>query len=212
MSWEWREEAVSSIATDERSRDELYEEFGINEIEARLILLINIAFSLIVNRLNLKEDYEISSESQILAEIALLEAYKREPTYGLLLKSGLVIGLYDILHPLPSEIYGLLLVAVATVNGLTSRLRSPKMVAAEIKSETDEMGVPADIRLKATNIASTSITIVLLTIAVLVQVLISGQVIGSELLNQNYAVGTLAKPWLSALLVILIPYLLDKIR
>ena len=172
-------------------REEIYEQFGVSWVERKFI---DHVFPLLEANAQTEERYETSTRSEALAEVALFKAYKDEPKFKLFISLGVVLSLYDILHQLSPQVYGILFVGFATINGLSSSLRSPKMIAAELESVTDENGMPADYRAKALNSASTNVTIVLLAIAIVIQVLISSSVIQAEIWGANYAAGTVIHP------------------
>lgn len=208
------EEPVSTVSQGEvqdsnELRSSLYETF---EISWAGSLMISYLFPLLERHVVIDSRYDISQRSVILAEIALYEAYTREPKFQLFFSLGMVVGFYDMLHPLSPHVYGILFVGVATINGLTSSLRSPKMMAAELESEPDDKGMPADYRAKAISSASTNVTIVLLAIALLIQVFVTSSVLPSELLKQNYAVGTPIGPLASIVFLTIIIYLVSEIR
>lgn len=188
---------IARAESAEEVKQDLFQEYGVSWIGQ--FFIENILNSSIFD-IDTHPDvvYDTTVNSEVLAGIALLEAYKQEPKFKLFLYLGLIIGFYDLLHFLPVQVYGVLFVALATLNGLLSSLRSPKMLAAELESETDDKGMPADYRAKAIRSVRTNVTIVLLTFAFGIQVLISASVLPYELLTQNYAVGTPLHPLITS--------------
>lgn len=188
---------IARAESAEEVKQDLFQEYGVSWIGQFFIenILNSSIFDIDTHP---DEVYDTTVNSEVLAGIALLEAYKREPEFKLFLYLGFIIGFYDLLHLLPVQVYGVLFVALATLNGLLSSLRSPKMLAAELESETDDKGMPADYRAKAIRSVRTNVTIVLLTFAFGIQVLISASVLPSELFTQNYATGTSLHPLITS--------------
>lgn len=194
---------------NEGLRSELYDQFEISQLDQ---IMLSSVLPILYDRVEVEPRYNTSPHSEILAEIALYQAFKGEPKFRLLFSLSMVIGFYDLLHPLTSQVYPVIFVGVVTINGLISSLRSPKYLAAKLDSELDEKGMPADYRAEATNSASSAITMVLLTIAVTLQLLISNSELPPELLLQNYAVGTEIDPIMTIFFLLIVVYLIGRVR
>ena len=81
----------------------------------------------------------------------------------MLIWTGGLVGTFDYLHALNPSVYSILFVALATVNGFVSSLRSLAMMVAEIEGLTNENGMLADYRAKALSSVNTNITLVLIS-------------------------------------------------
>lgn len=193
-------------------RSELYDQFNITAVEEKFIRYLSLVLEWIV-QMNFKFDvqYDTDPRSQILAEIAVTRAYIREPKFKLFTTSTMLIALYDLLHPLPPSIYPIFLIGLATLNGFLSSVRSPTMLAAEIKNTTDEDGMPVEYRHRAVAAANTTVTIVLFAVAIVVQVLVTTSVIQGEILTQNIADGFI-HPSVSALMLLVGWYFFERVQ
>lgn len=187
--------------SEEELREDLYEQFDVPAKGGAMIKWILPLLELVVNT---EDRYDIDARSKILAEIALYQAYEREPKFKLFLWAALLIGGYDLLHPLNPDIYSILFLALATINGFASSLRSPPMLAAEVEGVPDENGMPADYRTTALSSANTNVTLVLFVIAVGVQLLLASTIVEGELVARNIAAGVV-DPVVSGVLLLLLP-------
>lgn len=195
------EQDDSKEQSENALREELYEQF---DVPARGGAMIQWILPLLELAVNTEERYDIDTRSKILAEIALYQAYEREPKFKLFLWAAVLIGGFDLLHPLNPDIYSILFLALATINGFASSLRSPQMLAAEVEGVPDEDGMPADYRAVALSSANTNVTLVLFVIAVGVQILLASAVVEGELVARNIAAGVV-DPVVSGVLLLLLP-------
>lgn len=173
-------------------REELYEQFDVSAAEKIAIFFISSILEWLV-QLGLKSDvkYDTDTRSKTLAEIALIRAYEREPKFKLFISVTVLLGTYDFLYPFNPTFYGIFFVALATLDGFIVSLKSPRMMAAEIEGTTDEDGMPANFRAKALSIVNTNVTIVLFSIAIGVQLLVTSSFVQGELLTENIVEGRL---------------------
>lgn len=194
--------------SEETLRNDLYKRYNVSKTT-------QIGIEYILPRLdrnsNTEERYDIDPHSKILAEISLFEAYQREPKFKMFAIAGIILLAYDILHILTPAIYGVVFIALATVNGFASALRSPAMMAAELEGKTDKDGIPANYRAKALSSVNTNVTLVLFVIAVSIQLLVTSSIIEGELITRNLADGTV-NPRLTGGVLILLPLLYSKIH
>lgn len=197
----------SNPQSEEELRKELYKQFNVSRAGR---LGIQYILPLLDKRIQVDSIYDVTTRSKILAEIALYQAYKREPKFRLLLWGVVLIGVYDYLHYLNPAFYGLLLGAVTTLNGFVGALQSPSMMAAELEGTTDEDGMPADYRATAHSSANTNVTLVLFVFAVGIQLLVTSSIVQGEILTHNVADGTF--PFAaSALLLLHVPVVVNQI-
>lgn len=187
--------------SEEAIREDLYEQFDVPSQGGVMIRWILPLLDFLVET---EQRYDIDARSKVLAEIALYQAYEREPKFKHFLWTAVLIGGFDILHPLNPDIYSILFLALATINGFASSLRSPSMLAAEVEGLPDEDGMPADYRATALSSANTNVTLVLFVIAVGVQLLLASTVIEGELVARNIAEGVV-NPVVSVVLLLLLP-------
>lgn len=202
------EEISEESDSDADLREALYDQFDISLVEE---LIIEYILPILAEGRETDSRYEVDDRQKILAEIALCQAYRQEPKLKIFIWAGVLIGSYDYLHALNPSVYSILFVALATVNGFVSSLRSSSMMVAEIEGLTDENGMPADYRAKALSSVNTNITLVLFLIAVGVQLLISSGFVQGEVLMTNVADGVV-NPTVSVGFLLLIPIVYDKIR
>lgn len=198
----------SSPTSEADLREELYEEF---DVSRKGRLMIRYLLPILDKQINTESRYDVDPQSKILAEISLYQAYEEEPKFKIFAWAALLIGTYDLLHPLNPAFYGLLFAALATLNGFVSSLRSPSMMTAELEGATDTDGMPADYRAKAHSSVNTNVTLVLFVIAVGIQLLVTSSVIQGEIITQNVAV-ELLPPAVSALGLSSVPFLLYRLR
>jgi hypothetical protein len=125
--------------------------------------------------------------------------------------AAVLIGRFDLLHPLNPGVYSVLFIALATINGFVSSLRSPAMMAAELEGVTDDDGMPANYRAKALSSANTNVTLVLFVIAVGIQLLVTGDFVQGEIAARNVADGRVS-PVISAIVLVAIPLVYNRIR
>lgn len=196
-----KEEAGSEVPSEDDLRAEIYEQFDVNWKEEILILYTLPFLDLFVQT---ESRYDIDTRSKILAEIALVRAYVREPKFKMLFSATALLATYDFLYPLSPSMYGILLGALVTLNRFLSSLRSPEMIAAELEGTKDEDGMPAHYRAKALSTVNTNVTLVLFVIIVGVQVLVTSSLVQGELLTENVAVGRL-HPSVPAFLLVAMP-------
>ncbi|WP_256544826.1 hypothetical protein [Halobellus inordinatus] len=176
----------SEESSEEGIRKELYDQFDISWFGE---LVIEYILPILERGHRTESRYNINDRPKILAEIALCQAYKQEPKFKILVWGGILIGSFDFLHTLNPSVYSILFIALATVNGFVSSLRSPSMMVAELEGLADEDGMPANYRAKAFSSVNTNITLVLFLIAVSIQILISGGFVRGEVLANNIADG-----------------------
>lgn len=194
--------------TEETLREELYDQFNVSPTGKVAISFILPLLDLIVKT---ESGYDIDPRSKILAEISLYEAYKEEPKFKIFAWATILLGTYDYLHTLNPAIYGITFIALATLNGFVSSLRSPSMMAAELEGAKDEHGMPADYRSKALSSVNTNVTLVLFVIAVGVQMLVTSSIVKGEVVSQNVANGVVNSA-ITAFMLLLTPFLLDWYR
>lgn len=202
------EKADSEEPSEEELRKALYEQFSISWSGE---LLIGYVLPILERTHGTESRYDIDDRPKILAEIALCQAYKQEPKFKMFVWAGILIGSFDYLHALNPSIYSILFIALATVNGFVSSLRSPSMMVAELDGLADEDGMPADYRAKAISSVNTNVTLVLFVIAVGIQILVNGGFVQGEVLAKNVA-DSMVNPFVSAGLLILLPVVYNWIR
>lgn len=189
-------------------REELYEQFDVSKTEEFGIERI---IPILGRSMETESKYDIDTRLKILAEITLFRTYLREPKFKNFAWTAVLIGTYDFLHPLTPGIYPIVFIALATINGFTSSLRSPVMMVAELEGLEDEDGVPADYRAKASSSVNTNVTLVLFLMAVSVQILVTSSIVQGELIAQNVA-GGMWHPAISATGLVLSRVLYYRIR
>jgi hypothetical protein len=189
-------------------RDELYEQFGVSKVEK---LIIRYLLSVLNSQVKRVSQYDVDTQSKVLAEIALYRAYNRVPKFKLIIWGLILTGMYDLLYTFDPSFYPIVLGALVTYNGFVSSLRTPEMIAAELKRVTDNQGMPADYREKARSSANTSVSIVLFTIVVGVQLLVTSSVIQGEIFPQNTLRATVS-PIVSAVVLFSIPLLTSFVQ
>lgn len=193
--------------SDENLREELYTQFGIT---TKGQIAIRFLIPLLDKTVQTESRYEIDTRSKILAEIALYQAYQREPKFKLFAWATVLLLTFDFLHALDATVYGILFIALATLNGFVSSLCSPSMMVAELEALEDKNGMPANYRAKALSSVNTNITLVLFVIAVAVQLLITSSIIVGEVVSQNVADGVVP-PVVSAIVLLAIPVFHNRI-
>ncbi|MFC7230545.1 hypothetical protein ACFQMM_02595 [Saliphagus sp. GCM10025308] len=203
-----REEPDPEVVSEENLRETLYDQFDIStkgRVGIRWIL------PLLERSVETESRYDVDDRSKILAEIALFQAYEREPKFKMFAWAAVLIGGFDLLHTLNPGVYSVLFIALATINGFVSSLRSPAMMAAELEGATDEDGMPANYRTKALSSVNTNVTLVLFVIAIGIQLLMTGEFIQGEVVARNVADGRVS-PAVSAIVLIAIPLVYNRIR
>jgi hypothetical protein len=202
------EEPDSEEPSEEGLRKELYDQF---EIPRTGELAIEYIFPILEQGHRTESRYDVDDRKKILAEIALWQAYEQEPKFKIFIWAGILIGSFDYFHQLNPSVYSVLFIALATINGFVSSLRSPSMMVAELEGLTDEDGMPANYRAKSLSSVNTNVTLVLFLIAVSIQLLVSGGVVQGEVLAKNIADGVVS-PIVSVGLLILAPVIYNWIR
>ena len=192
----------------QNTRDELYEQFDVSKAER---LGIRYLLPILDGQVDTFTQYDINTKSKVLAEIALYQAYSRVPKFKLLVWGLILTGIYDLLYPFNQSFYPIMLGALVTYNGFVSSLRTPEMMAAELKGVTDDQGMPANYREKARSSANTSVSVVLFTIVVGVQLLITSSIIRGEVFPQNILQATVS-PVVSATVLFSIPLLTSFVQ
>lgn len=205
---EEREESVPEAVTEENLRETFYEQFNIST-KGRIGIRWILPF--LERYVETESRYDVDDRSKILAEIALFQAYEREPKFKMFAWAAVLIGGFDLLYPLNPGVYSVLFIALATINGFVSSLRSPAMMAAELEGAVDEDGMPANYRAKALSSVNTNVTLVLFVIAVGIQLLVTGDFVQGELVARNVADGRVS-PTVSAIALIAIPLVYNRIR
>lgn len=202
------EESDPDTGPEENIREDLYNQFGITK---KGQLAIRWILPILEWSVETESRYDICDRSKILAEISLYQAYEREPKFKILAWATVLIGGFDFLHSLNPGVYSILFIALATINGFTSSLRSPSMMAAELDGAIDEDGMPADYRAKALSSVNTNVTLVLFVIAVVVQLLLTTEFVKGELIARNVADGVV-NPIISAVGLIMLPLVYNWVR
>jgi hypothetical protein len=203
-----RSEGDTSEDLEQKVRRELYDQFDVSNAEKQGIRYL---LPILESQANIPRHYDINTRSKILAEIALYRAYSRVPKFKILIWGFFLTGVYDLLHPFDPSFYPIVLGALVTYNGFVSSLRSPEMMAAELEVITDDQGMPADYRAKARSSANTSVSVVLFTIVVSVQLLVTSSAIRGEILTQNTLQATVP-PIVSAVGLFCIPLLISFVQ
>jgi len=203
-----RSEGAGGENPKQNIRDELYEQFGVSKAEK---LGIRYLLPILDVQVDILTQYDVDAKSKVLAEIALYQAYSRVPKFKLLIWGLILTGVYDLLHPFNQSFYPVVLGALVTYNGFVSSLRTPEMMAAELKGVTDDQGMPADYREKARSSANTSVSVVLFTIVVGVQLLVTSSVIRGEVFPQNILQATVS-PVVSATILFSLPLLSNFVQ
>lgn len=172
--------------SNQLSRQELYDKH--NMPTAGCIFVAHL-LPILETMIKVESDIETDPHDEVLAEIALWKAFNNEPkTKPFLILSSFLL-FYDYLYSLPLGVYGLSIVGLATLGGLMPSLRGRRLLAAEHAKETDEDGIPANLRLSAINVANSSVTLVFVAVGIAVQMMATSGLVGGELLKQNRMVG-----------------------
>ena len=204
---EQTEHTSSEKQSEKDLREELYDQFGI-AMKGRVGIRWIIPH--LDQGVQTESRYDIDKRSKILAEIALFQAYEQEPKFKIFVWAAILVGAFDLLHQLDPGVYSILFIALATINGFVSSLRSPAMMAAELEGTPDENGMPADYRAKALSSVNTNITLVLFVIAVGVQLFVTSGYAQQEIISRNLATGVL-NPAISMAVLLAIPLLVSRI-
>ncbi|WP_439028090.1 hypothetical protein [Haloarchaeobius sp. DT45] len=205
---EQAENTDSEEQSEKDLREELYDQF---DISTKGRLGIQWILPLLERSVQTESRYDVDRRSKILAEISLFQAYEQEPKFKMFVWAAVLIGSFDLLHPLNPGVYSVLFIALATINGFVSSLRSPAMMAAELEGATDEDGMPADYRAKALSSVNTNVTLVLFVIAVGIQLLVTSGYAQGEVVAQNLAEG-MVSPYISAVVLFSIPLVSNRVR
>jgi len=183
--------ARSERLSEQELREELYDQHDVSMVGQTIIEKI---LPKLGENVDTASRYDIDPSSKIQAEIALMEAYCREPKIKIFVVLGLGLLAFDTLHALDPAVYGIVFIGAATVNGFVAALRSPSMMAAELEGLKDQNGMPANYRAKALSSVNTNITILLFVIALGIQLVTTTTIIEGELITQNLADG-MVSPW-----------------
>jgi hypothetical protein len=206
---EEREEPSEGGEGDESGlREDLYDQFDIS-MKGRLG--IRWILPVLEKSVRSESSYEVSDRSKIVAEIALFRAYEQEPKFKIFAWAAVLIGGFDLLHPVNPSVYSVLFIALATTNGFVSSIRSPTLMAAELEGVTDEDGMPADYRSKARSSANTNVSLVLFVIAVGIQLLVTTGYVQGEVIGWNVGEGVVSAT-VSAVALFITPVIYDRIR
>lgn len=195
-------------AAEEALRRDLYDQFDISptaQIGIRWILPLLDAV------VDTGSRYDIDMRSKILAEIALYQAYNQQSKIKIFALPAALLVVFDFLHSLNTGVYSVVFIALATINGFLSTLRSPVMMAAELEGVTDEDGMPADYRAKAFSSVNTNITLVLFVIGAGVQLLVTGGIVQGEIVARNVADGRVT-PVVSGIVLLSLSVVYDRVR
>ena len=185
--------AQSDGLSEKELREELYDQHDVSLAGQTIIEGI---LPKLEDNVDTESRYDIDPRSKIQAEIALMEAYRREPKVKIFTVLGLGLLAFDTLHALDPAVYGIVFIGAATVNGFVTALRSPSMMVAELEGLKDEDGMPANYRAKAFSSVNTNITILLFVIALGIQLLTTTTVVEGEVITQNLADG-MVSPWVT---------------
>lgn len=196
------------MVSEEDLREDLYGQFDISTKDRVAIRWI---LPLLDQFVQTESRYDIDKRSKILADIALFQAYEQEPKFKIFVWAAVLLGGFDLLHSLNPGFYSVLFIALATINGFVSSLRSPAMMAAELEGATDEDGMPANYRATALSSVNTNVTLVLFVVAVGIQLLVTGDFIRGEVIARNIAEGVVS-PAISALVLFVIPWVYSRVR
>ena len=199
------EYAQSDGSSKDELRRKLYDQHDVSTVGQKIIERI---LPKLEENVGTESRYDIDLRSKIQAEIALMEAYRREPKIKIFAVLGLGLLAFDTLHALDPAVYSIVFIGAATINGFVAALRSPSMMAAELEEIKDENGMPANYRAKALSSVNTNITIVLFAIALGIQLLTTTMIVEGEVITQNLADG-MVSPWItgSAIAVLFALYL-----
>ncbi|MCD2204511.1 hypothetical protein [Halobacterium sp. KA-6] len=189
-------------------REDLYEQFDVTDFDRLMIVALT---SMLELSLQTESRYDVDERSEILAQIALYQAYERSPKLKFFAWVTTFIVGFDLLYPLSPGIYGIYFIAFATVNGFLSTFRAPLRMAAELEGAVDEDGMPADYRARALTSVNTNITLVLFAIGVVFQVLVSGGHVQGEIVTRNVAGGRV-NPIISGIVLLSLPIIYNRIR
>ena len=200
-------EEIEEQNFEEKQRNELYDQHNVSKAGRSAIKYL---LPLLERGIDTEERYDIDTRSKVLAEISLYQAYQREPKFKMFAWVAVLLVAYDTIHFLNPAVYGILFIALATINGFISTLRSPAMMAAELEGATDEDGMPADYRAKALSSVNTNITLVLFLIAVSIQLLITSSAIEGELVARNIADGAV-NPFITTGVLLFTPILYKRL-
>lgn len=171
-----------STETESLSRENLYERHNLSSPGRKFIAYILPIFEWSVD---FGEELEADTHEEVLAEIALWKAFDDEPTLTPFVRLTVLLLIFDYLHHLPFVVYGMLIVGLATLSGLASGLGGSRLLAAEFAGKTDEDGIPASLLVRATNIASSTVTLVFLSIGLGIQLIATLEADRVELVGQN---------------------------
>lgn len=172
--------------TTSLSREELYNKYNMPTagqfFVAYLLPILEMA-------IQYESDIKTNTHDEVLAEVALWKAFDNEPKlrpFGI--QTGLLL-LYDYLYSLPFGVYGLSIVGLATILALIPSVQGRYLLAASHAGDTDEDGIPADLRMKAITVASSTVSLVFVAVGITVQMMATSGIVGAELLNQNQMAG-----------------------
>lgn len=170
------------------SREALYDKYNM-PTSGRLF--VAYLLPVLETAIEVESDIETNTHDEVLAEIALWKAFDSEPKTKPFLILTSILLFYDYLYSLPFGAYGLSIVGLATLGGLLASLRGRHLLAAEYAGKSDEDGIPAGLRFKAINVASSTVTLVFVAIGIGVQMMATSGLVDSELLKQNQMIGGL---------------------
>lgn len=159
-----------------------------------------------------EDNIRTDRRDEVLAEIALWKAFDSEPKNMPFIILSAILLSYDYLYSMPVGIYGVSIVGLATVGGLITSVRGRKLLAAEYAGETDGDGIPAGLRLNAMNVASTTVTLVYVTLGIIVQMIGSSGLVGNEFLSSNIMSNGPIPYWVTIIGILIGLFLLGEIR
>ena len=197
------------MSEDNLSQSELYDKYELSWVGR---IFVTHALPHLNKKLEPREDYDTNREDEIMAEIAVWRAFNAAPIFRPYLILIALIAVYDYSYPMPVEIYAVLIVGLASLNGIITNLRSKTLLAAEYADLSDERGIPASLTLSATNAVNSSINLVFVACGLIIQLIISAEVVNSEILTQDVLTNTGIDPMMMILGESVLLYLLGKFR
>ena len=195
--------------TKSLSREELYDKYNMPTagrfFVAHLLPVLEMA-------IEFESDIQTETHDEVLAEVALWKAFDNEPKIKPFIIQTGFLAFYDYLYSFPFGLYGLFIVGLATVMSLIPSVQGRYLLAAGYAGQTDEDGIPADLRLKAITVANSTVSLVFVGIGIVVQMMATSGIVGGELLSQNRMAGGPIPPIVTIGMILVSIYLYGLIR
>ncbi|WP_254832082.1 hypothetical protein [Haloglomus salinum] len=198
-----------SSGLDSPSREEIYDKHNMPRAGRWFVAYLLPILEMVIE---VDDGIETKTEDEALAEIALWKAFDNEPKTRPFVLLTSILLFYDYLYHLPFGAYGLFIVGLATLIGLTASIRGRRMLAADYAQVTDEDGIPASLRFRAITVASSTVSLVFVAIGISVQMMATSGLVDSELLHQNKMTGSQLPPIATIAVILLGLYVYGLFR